>query len=203
MSSSESPAPRRRLSREDRLRQLLDVAWQLVREAGTEALTLGHLAERAGVTKPVVYDHFVTRAGLLVALYEDFDGRQNQVFADAIEASSPTLESRAWVIASSYVDCVLLQGREIPGVIAALSSSPELETLKRKYEAIFLDKCRDALAPFSPSGSVSQAGLRAMLGAAEALSHAAASGELSREEAQQELLATILAMVNRGARSGR
>jgi AcrR family transcriptional regulator len=203
MSSSESPAPRRRLSREDRLRQLLDVAWQLVREEGTEALTLGHLAERAGVTKPVVYDHFVTRAGLLAALYEDFDGRQNQVFADAVEASSPTLENRAWVIASSYVDCVLLQGREIPGVIAALSSSPELETLKRKYEAIFLDKCRDALAPFSPGGSVSQAGLRAMLGAAEALSHAAASGEISREEAQQELLATILAMVNRGARSGR
>jgi len=35
------------------------------------------------------------------------------------------------------------------------------------------------------------------------LSHAAASGELSREEAQQELLATILAMVNRGAHSAR
>jgi AcrR family transcriptional regulator len=58
------------------LRQLLDVAWQLVREEGTEALTLGRLAERAGVTKPVVYDHFVTRAGLLAALYEDFDARQ-------------------------------------------------------------------------------------------------------------------------------
>ncbi|KMT54340.1 TetR/AcrR family transcriptional regulator [Pseudomonas fildesensis] len=198
MSSSQSPPPRRRLAREDRLRQLLDVAWQLVREEGTDALTLGRLAELAGVTKPVVYDHFVTRSGLLTALYEDFDARQNQVFADAIEASSATLEDRAWVIASAYVDCVLLQGREIPGVIAALSSSPELEILKRKYEAIFLDKCRDALAPFAPGGRVSQAGLRAMSGAAEALSHAAASGEISREEAQQELLATILAMVNRG-----
>jgi AcrR family transcriptional regulator len=197
MSSPESPAPRRRLSREDRLRQLLDVAWQLVREEGTEALTLGRLAELAGVTKPVVYDHFVTRAGLLAALYEDFDGRQTQVFAEALDASSATLEERAGVIASCYVDCVLLQGREIPGVIAALSSSPELETLKRKYEAIFLDKCRDALAPF---GQVSQAGLRAMLGAAEALSYAAASGEISREEAQEELLATILAMVNRPRR---
>lgn len=198
MSSHESPAPRRRLSRGDRLRQLLDVAWQLVREEGTEALTLGRLADLAGVTKPVVYDHFVTRAGLLAALYEDFDGRQNQVFVDAIEASNATLEDRAWVIASSYVDCVLLQGREIPGVIAALSSSPELETLKRQYEAIFLNKCRDALLPFAPGGNVPQAGLRAMLGAAEALSHAAASGEISREEAQQELLATIMGMVNRG-----
>lgn len=197
MSSHDSPAPRRRLSREDRLQQLLEVAWQLVRDEGTDALTLGRVAELAGVTKPVVYDHFVTRAGLLAALYEDLDGRQNQAFVDALDASEATLEGRAGVIASSYVDCVLLQGREIPGVIAALSSSPELETLKRKYEAIFLDKCRDVLTPFAPSGTVSQAGLRAMLGAAEALSHAAANGEISREEAQQELQASISAMVNR------
>ncbi len=36
-----------------------------------------------------------------------------------------------------------------------------------------------------------------MLGAAQELSQAAASGEIRREEAQQELLKTILAMVNR------
>ena len=153
MSSNESPAPRRRLSREDRLRQLLDVAWQLVRDEGTDALTLGRLAELAGVTKPVVYDHFATRAGLLAALYADFDERQDQVFADAIATSKATLEDRAWVIASSYVDCVLLQGREIPGVIAALSGSPELEASKREYEAIFLDKCKTRCRP-SPTAAV-------------------------------------------------
>ncbi|NWE79658.1 TetR/AcrR family transcriptional regulator [Pseudomonas yamanorum] len=198
MSSDQSPAPRRRLSRDDRLRQLLDVAWQLVREKGTDALTLGHLAELAGVTKPVVYDHFGDRAGLLAALYEDFDARQNQVFAAAIEASEPTLDDRAWVIASCYVDCVLLQGREIPGVIAALAGSPELETIKREYDVIFLGKCRDALAPFAVDGVIGQAGLRGMLGAADALSHAAASGEISPLEAQEELFASIKAMVNRG-----
>ncbi|WP_455926707.1 TetR/AcrR family transcriptional regulator [Pseudomonas capeferrum] len=198
MSSDQSPAPRRRLSRDDRLRQLLDVAWQLVREEGTDALTLGHLAELAGVTKPVVYDHFGDRAGLLAALYEDFDARQNQVFAAAIEASEPSLDDRAWVIASCYVDCVLLQGREIPGVIAALAGSPELETIKREYDVIFLGKCRDALAPFAVDGVIGQAGLRGMLGAADALSHAAASGEISPLEAQEELFASIKAMVNRG-----
>ncbi|NVZ83457.1 TetR/AcrR family transcriptional regulator [Pseudomonas yamanorum] len=198
MSSDQSPAPRRRLSRDDRLRQLLDVAWQLVREEGTDALTLGHLAELAGVTKPVVYDHFGDRAGLLAALYEDFDARQNQVFAAAIEASEPTLDDRAWVIASCYVDCVLLQGREIPGVIAALAGSPELETIKLEYDVIFLGKCRDALAPFAVDGVIGQAGLRGMLGAADALSHAAASGEISPLEAQEELFASIKAMVNRG-----
>ncbi|MBC2693000.1 TetR/AcrR family transcriptional regulator [Pseudomonas kielensis] len=192
---------RRRLSREDRLRQLLEVAWQLVREEGTEALTLGRLAEAAGVTKPVVYDHFVTRPGLLAALYQDFDGRQTALMDAALAASEPTLASRASVIASSYVECVLLQGNEIPGVIAALASSPELEKIKAEYQAIFMEKCRSALAPFAKGAQIGAAGLRAMLGAAEALSHAATTGEITATEAQDELFATIVAMVERSGSS--
>jgi hypothetical protein len=46
---ADSPAqPRRRLSREDRQRQLLDVAWQLIRAEGTDALTLGIWQKRPG-----------------------------------------------------------------------------------------------------------------------------------------------------------
>ena len=207
MSSRQPPQPdptapaRRRLSREDRLRQLLEVAWQLVREEGTEALTLGRLAEAAVVTKPVVYDHFVTRPGLLAALYQDFDGRQTALMDAALAASEPTLASRASVIASSYVECVLLQGNEIPGVIAALASSPELEKIKAEYQAIFMEKCRSALAPFAKGAQIGAAGLRAMLGAAEALSHAATTGEITATEAQDELFATIVAMVERSGSS--
>lgn len=200
--SRSSAAPRRRLSREDRQRQLLDVAWRLVREEGSEALTLARLAEQAGVTKPIVYDHFTTRSGLLAALYQDFDARQTALMDAALEASEPTLQSRAEVIAASFVECVLLQGREIPGVIAALTSSPELERIKREYEAIFLAKCRTVLEPFAGTRAITQASLRAMLGAAEALSNAAATGEVSADEAKQELFVTIVAMVDRAARIG-
>lgn len=200
--SRSSAAPRRRLSREDRQRQLMDVAWRLVREEGSEALTLGRLAEQAGVTKPIVYDHFSTRSGLLAALYQDFDARQTALMDAALEASEPTLQSRAEVIAASFVECVLLQGREIPGVIAALTSSPELERIKREYEAIFLAKCRTVLEPFAGTRAITQASLRAMLGAAEALSNAAATGEVSAAEAKQELFLTIVAMVDRAARTG-
>lgn len=189
--------PRRRLSREDRQRQLLDVAWRLVREEGSEALTLARLAEQAGVTKPIVYDHFVTRPGLLAALYQDYDARQTALMDAALEASEPTLQDRAAVIAASYVDCVQQQGREIPGVVAALESSPELERIKREYEAVFLEKCRVVLAPFAGSRGVGQAALRAMLGAAEALSNAAANGEISPAEAKEELFVSIVAMVER------
>ncbi|AXJ05731.1 TetR family transcriptional regulator [Pseudomonas fluorescens] len=200
MSTTETPEsaqPRRRLSREDRQRQLLDMAWQLIREEGTDALTLGYLAEKAGVTKPVVYDHFTTRAGLLAALYQDFDRRQTALMDAALANAEATLSGTATVIATAYVDCVLTQGNEIPGVIAALASTPELERIKREYEAIFLEKCRRVLSPFADGAEIGQPGLRAMLGAAEALSQAAATDEISAEQARDELFATIIAMVER------
>ncbi|MFJ2683640.1 TetR/AcrR family transcriptional regulator [Pseudomonas sp. NPDC087342] len=195
-----TPQPRRRLPREDRQRQLLDVAWQMVREEGTDALTLGRLAELAGVTKPVVYDHFTTRSGLLAALYQDFDARQTAIMDAALLTCEPTLDSTAGIIASSYVACVLTQGNEISGVIAALASSPELEKIKREYEAIFLKKCQDVLQPFAGANTIKPASLRAMLGAAEALSNAAATGEISAGQAEEELFETIKAMIERTTR---
>nr|WP_310324490.1 TetR/AcrR family transcriptional regulator [Aminobacter aminovorans] len=194
------PQPRRRLSREDRRRQLIDVAWQVIRADGTEALTLPRLAEQASVAKPVVYDHFATRPALLAALYQEFDTHQTALMDAAFQASEPTLPSRAMVIASSYVDCVLEQGREIPGVISALAGSPELAKVKRDYEAIFMEKCRTLLTPFAPAGTVASSGLLAMLGAAEALSFAAASGDITPTDAKDELFQTILAMVARNTR---
>ncbi|WP_102782513.1 TetR/AcrR family transcriptional regulator [Thalassospira sp. GB04J01] len=199
-SANNSPTrhkPRKRLSREDRYRQLVDVAWQMVRGQGTEALSLGSLADQAGVTKPVVYDHFGTRSGLLIALYQDYDMRQSAVLDAALQASAPTLNDKAWVIASSYVDCVLSQGREISGVISALAGSPELEQVKRDYNLLFLEKCRNILAPFCASGTVSTVSLWGFLGAAEALSYAAATGEITPEQAKNELFDTIVAMVAR------
>lgn len=201
MSSLDTEQPRRqRLTREDRQRQLIETAWRIVGEEGTDALTLGHLAERAGVTKPVVYSHFVTRNGLLIALYRDFDAREYVIMNAAIDGSEATLVGKARAIASSYVDCVLAQGREIPGVVAALAGSPELAAVKRDCDLIFLERCRALLAPFANGRSIPTAGLRAMLGAAEGLSHAATTDEIGADEAKRELFETITAMVARSAK---
>lgn len=189
--------PRRRLSREERQRQLLDCAWKLVKREGSDALSLGRLAEVAGVAKPVVYDHFGTRNGLLSALYRDFDERQTAIIDAAIAASRPTLKEKACVIAASYVDCVLTQGREMPDVLSALNGSPELATLKRQYQQAFIEKCRAILAPFSGPEGLSLAGLWAMLGAADSLSHAVAAGDLTEEQARAELAQTIVGLVKR------
>ncbi|MFJ6324812.1 MULTISPECIES: TetR/AcrR family transcriptional regulator [unclassified Rhizobium] len=195
--NASTPEKRVRLSREQRQRQLLDVAWRLAREEGTDALTLPRMAEEAGVTKPLIYDHFSTRNGLLTALYQDFDERQTALIDAALEASEPTLEATARVIATSYVECVLSQGREIPGVLAGLAGSPELEAVKRDYQLVFIEKCRNALAPFIRPKKILQASFWAMLGAADALSHAAATREITVEQAQTELYEIIMAIVGR------
>ncbi|MBU0822925.1 MAG: TetR/AcrR family transcriptional regulator [Alphaproteobacteria bacterium] len=171
----------------------------MIGESGADALSLGRLAEQAGITKPVVYDHFGTRAGLLAALYGDFDERQSVTFDAALAASGDSLDSKAAVIADCYVECVLRQGREIPAILAALAGSPEMERIKRDFQLGFIEDCRSTLAPFAGPQGVRTAALWAMLGSAEALSHAAAAGDIDDTEARAELRAIIVGMVARTA----
>lgn len=189
--------PRQRLTREQRHSQLMDVSWRLIREEGTDALTLGRLANAAGVSKPVVYDHFGTRHGLLAALYRDFDIRQTQIINAAIAATEPKLETMARVIASSYIACVLAEGRELPDVLAALSASPELTAIKKECQQAYIAKCREVLSPFTRSRSLPNAALWAMLGCADSLSNAALAQEISEQDAREELYEVILFMVRR------
>lgn len=195
--SAAAARPRVRLSREERHQQLVSMAWNIIREEGTEALTLGYLAECSGVTKPVVYDHFGTRSGLLAVLYQEYDQRHNQQIDAALAQSGDTLADKASLIAASYVDCVLQQGREVGDVMAALTGTPELEKIKRECEVAFVEKCRQMLSPFAGKSAISPASFWGMLGAAEALSFAAGRGDIDADEAKQELLKTIVSMVER------
>ena len=59
-----------RLAPETRRAQLLDAALDLLNESGFDAVSVGAVAERAGVTRPVVYDMFGDLEGLMLALLE-------------------------------------------------------------------------------------------------------------------------------------
>ena len=56
------------MRREDRTRQLLEVAEEVFAERGIAAASMDEIAERAGITKPVLYDHFGSKDGLLAAV---------------------------------------------------------------------------------------------------------------------------------------
>ena len=68
--------PKKRLSWDDRHRQMIGVALDYVRREGADTLTLAKVAEQAGVAKPLAYDHFKTREGLLIEMCLEFDERQ-------------------------------------------------------------------------------------------------------------------------------
>jgi len=53
---------------------ILDTAWGLVAERGVQAVTVADIAAASGVSRQLVYHHFESRAGLLVAMARHHDG---------------------------------------------------------------------------------------------------------------------------------
>ena len=68
------PAPRRRYAArmppEDRRQQLLDAALGVILEQGYAGVSIEAIARSAGVTRPVVYDHFENLGVLLATLLQ-------------------------------------------------------------------------------------------------------------------------------------
>src|SRR3954468_6194871 len=56
------------MSRAEREEQLLDVAEQTFAERGYRGVSMDEIAERAQISKPVLYDHFGSKDGLLAAV---------------------------------------------------------------------------------------------------------------------------------------
>ena len=183
----------KRMARDERRRQLLDTALTIVRDEGTEALTLARLAERAGVTKPIAYEHFGTRAGLLIALFRDYDDRTTAAMRAALEAGGKTLDEVVSILATIYVDCCLGMGPEVSAIFNALSASEETGDFRHSFREFLAGEFRKALAPFVKlSGRGGKALLIGILGAAEALTEEAGAGRLSRSEAVAALTRLML-----------
>jgi AcrR family transcriptional regulator len=63
----ETRTPRRRVGRAEREQQILDAAVVVFSERGFQNASMDAVAERVGVTKPVLYTHFGSKDGLLLA----------------------------------------------------------------------------------------------------------------------------------------
>ncbi|MHB8689794.1 MAG: TetR/AcrR family transcriptional regulator [Solirubrobacteraceae bacterium] len=65
-----SPSRTPRLAPAERRAQLLDAALDVLAEGGFDAVTIEAVAQRAGVTRPVLYDQFGDLQGLMIALMD-------------------------------------------------------------------------------------------------------------------------------------
>ena len=78
-----------RLPADQRRQQLLDVAREVFAASGFHATSMDDIADAAGVTKPVLYQHFPSKRALYVELLED-TGRQ---LLDALAAVTNRVET--------------------------------------------------------------------------------------------------------------
>lgn len=178
----------KRMTKEERRKQLLETAFEIIKSEGTDALTLARVAERAGVTKPIAYEHFGTRAGLLIAMYQDYDERQTNAMRAALKNEGKTLEDVTFILSAAYVDCAVSAGPEYGAITAALSASEEMEELLQSCRDSFAAECSKAFKPFVKlTPAQNQSVLIGILGAAESLSQAAALRRISRDEAVKAL----------------
>ena len=82
-----------RLPAEQRRRQLLDVACVQFAERGFHTTSMDELANAAGVTKPVLYQHFPSKRALFIELLDDL-GLQLRNELAAATGAAPTGRER-------------------------------------------------------------------------------------------------------------
>lgn len=186
-----------RLSKQARREQLLDAAMAIVGTRGADDLTLPTLAEAAQVSRPIVYDHFATRPGLLLALYLRLDEQYRTRLAQALRDADPAAPQIARVMSEAYFTCAT-DMPEFTAISAALKGSPALEAAQHDLLDHYTDLMATALRPHS--GLTAEAlRLRCIgtLGAAEAIAAELNRGRAATDDAVSALTDLILSTLSR------
>jgi AcrR family transcriptional regulator len=137
----------KRLPKTERRRQMLDVAKALLESNGAQDLTLAVLAAQAGVSKPIAYDHFGSRSGLLIAMLADIS-RYYETDAEAkIASAPPTISAIAEIVATAYVHCALEAGPAVTVLAAAAEADAEAREAGRIIQRDHAKNFERAFAP--------------------------------------------------------
>lgn len=137
MAAPDIPAPPAvRLPAAARRRQLLDSALATFAASGFHATSMNDVAEAAGVTKPVLYQHFSSKRDLFLELLDDVGGQlRNAILAATDAASGPRQQVEAGFAAYfRYVD----QHRSAFTVLFGSGVRPddEFDEAVRRVEAV-------------------------------------------------------------------
>jgi len=117
-----------RLARADRRDALLDAAAELVATGDIEAVSMEAVAERAGVSRPLVYKHFANRKELLTAVYQRESAFLHAELTAAVGAAE-TLEDRFRALAHGA-----LRAQASRGATFAALRAGGLRTHERRRE---------------------------------------------------------------------
>jgi AcrR family transcriptional regulator len=124
------------MPRQARRRQLLEAALEVFTGRGYHAAAMDEIAERAGVSKPVLYQHFPGKLELYLALLDESVETLVQTVGTALRSTSDNRD-RVNATFSAYFDYVASQGEMFKLVFESdLSNQPavreRLDTADRK-----------------------------------------------------------------------
>jgi AcrR family transcriptional regulator len=135
-----------RLPRSARRKQLLGAAQEIFVAQGYHAAAMDDIAERAGVSKPVLYQHFPGKLDLYLAL---LDQHATELVAKVRQALATTTDNRQRVEASvaAYFDFVDGEGTDGEGAFRLVFESDlRNDPAVRERVERMLQECVDALA---------------------------------------------------------
>lgn len=128
------PEPAKRLTRDERRAAFLDVAADLVRQRGAEALTMEGLATHASVNKSIVYRFFSNRDEVVLALYEREAAALDERARTAVDAAS-TYADKQRALLGIFFDLTLDRDNVMRLLEEATGLSPALEDLLARRTA--------------------------------------------------------------------
>ena len=107
MTAIEIPAPKKRMKREDREREIVRAAVAFFAEVGLDGDTR-ELAKRLGVTQSLIFRYFPNKAALIERVYQEvYVGRWNPYWETIITDRNISLNDRLLMLYKDYARVAL------------------------------------------------------------------------------------------------
>ncbi|HJK93824.1 MAG TPA: TetR/AcrR family transcriptional regulator [Polyangiaceae bacterium LLY-WYZ-15_(1-7)] len=140
---------RKRMSAAERRAQLIEVGREVFAERGYEPVSVEEIASAAGVSKPVVYEHFGGKEGLYAVVVDREMERVVATISEAIVEGSPRERAEAAIVAFlEYVRnepagfAVLCH--DAPTAVSGGRLASLLSTVASRVEKVFAASFQDA-----------------------------------------------------------
>ena len=131
-----------RMPRSERRAQLLDAAQAVFVQSGYHAAAMDEIADRAGVSKPVLYQHFPGKLELYLALLDKHCDTLESLVRAALEAGGDN-EVRVDRTVAAYFEFVTREGAAFRMVFESdLTSEPQVRS---RLDAVEMN-CAEAIA---------------------------------------------------------
>ena len=124
--------PKKRLRSEQRKRQLVNIALDLIATQGLQGTTMGKVAKAAGITEMALYRHFRSRKELIQAALD----KMIAITKRFLDVDEPDIKKRLRTISATMYDS-MMSNRMEPRLLFEFLRAPAKENLKDQMQAQF------------------------------------------------------------------